>query len=96
MTRTYLTEFPDYDDSIALPDGWIDVSWHNDTCPAFHNTTKGATLYLDYKDPSLRENMPVLRFGAYSVDSDGARTDAWEIEGDDLADVLARIDAHIA
>jgi hypothetical protein len=32
---TYKIEFPDYDDTITLPEGWRDVSWHNDICPSF-------------------------------------------------------------
>jgi hypothetical protein len=27
-------EFPEYDDNLTIPDGWVDVSWHNNACPS--------------------------------------------------------------
>ena len=29
----YREEFPNYDDELWIPKGFIDGSWHNDTCP---------------------------------------------------------------
>jgi hypothetical protein len=50
---TYKIEFPDYDDTITLPEGWLDDSWHNDVCPKI---TKGTwVIWCDYKDPDRRE-----------------------------------------
>lgn len=50
---TYKTEFPDYDDTLSFPEGWVDDSWHNDVCPKF---TKGNVLiWCDYKDFDRRE-----------------------------------------
>jgi hypothetical protein len=50
---TYKIEFPDYDDTITIPEGWLDDSWHNDICPKI---TKGTwVIWCDYKDPDRRE-----------------------------------------
>ena len=50
---TYKTEFPDYDDTLSFPEGWVDDSWHNDVCPKF---IKGNVLiWCDYKDFDRRE-----------------------------------------
>jgi hypothetical protein len=53
----YKTEFPDYDDTIALPNGWVDASWHNDICPSFEKDFKEGTykIFCDYKNPERRE-----------------------------------------
>ena len=54
---TYKIEFPDYDDAITLPEGWRDVSWHNDICPSFEKDLNDVTykIFCDYKDPERRE-----------------------------------------
>jgi len=60
---TYKTEFPHYDDTLSLPEGWIDTSWHNDICPSFERVCGDTTfrLWCDFKDPELRE-LGGLRF----------------------------------
>ena len=54
---TYKTEFPHYDDTLSLPEGWTDTSWHNDICPSFERVYGDTTfrLWCDFKDPELRE-----------------------------------------
>lgn len=52
----YLREFPDYDSTLPSLDGFIDNSWHNDTCPAMINTTWDFVLFCEYENPSLRES----------------------------------------
>jgi hypothetical protein len=54
---TYKTEFPHYDDTLSLPEGWIDTSWHNDICPSFERVYGDTTfrLWCDFRDPELRE-----------------------------------------
>jgi len=56
---TYKYEFPDFDyDMPNLGNGWIDSSWHNDTCPSFeYHNGKGLTyrLWVEYTDPNIRE-----------------------------------------
>jgi len=54
---TYKTEFPHYDDTLSLPEGWTDTSWHNDICPSFERVYGDTTfrLWCDFKDPEQRE-----------------------------------------
>jgi len=56
-TRTIKTEFPDYDDRLSFPDGWIDCSWRNDVCPSYEKDFGSTTykIFCDYKDPERRE-----------------------------------------
>ena len=68
--RTLRSEFPDYDDTITLPEGWIDTSWHNDVCPSFEKTFGDTTfrLWCDYVDPERREMYGAMRFVIYIED----------------------------
>jgi hypothetical protein len=54
---TYTTEFSHYDDTLSLPEGWTDTSWHNDICPSFERVYGDTTfrLWCDFKDPERRE-----------------------------------------
>lgn len=60
---TFQTEFPDFPatDMPAIPAGWTDQSWRNDSCPCF-NTGNGALVYVDFADTSLREIPDGTRF----------------------------------
>ncbi len=53
----YKTEFPDYDQQLSLPDGWVDTSWHNDVSPSFEKQFGAVTykLWCDYMNPDRRE-----------------------------------------
>ena len=51
----YLREFPDYDSTLPSLDGFMDNSWHNDTCPSMINTVWDLVLFCEYEDPNLRE-----------------------------------------
>jgi hypothetical protein len=49
--------FPEYDDVLTIPDGWVDVSYCNNACPSIsHNFGEdhAITIYCDYKDASKR------------------------------------------
>lgn len=50
------TEFPDYpkEDLPPIPETWIDVSWHNDSCPSWQ--IGPYIIFIDYKDPDERES----------------------------------------
>jgi hypothetical protein len=54
---SYREEFPDFDPATmpAIPEGFEDVSWHNDSCPSFVNEAAGLILFVDFADVSLRE-----------------------------------------
>jgi hypothetical protein len=66
----YMTEFPDYDDTLILPEGWQDMSWHNDACPSFDRKFGNINfrIYCEYKDPNKRESLGELRFIVYYED----------------------------
>jgi hypothetical protein len=66
----YMTEFPDYDDTLILPEGWQDISWHNDACPSFERKYGNVAyrIFCDYKDPNRRESLGSMRFVVYIED----------------------------
>ena len=57
----YKSEFPDYDTKLIIPEGFKDVSWHNDIMPHVRKsmTYEGIEITLniwqDYKSVELRE-----------------------------------------
>jgi hypothetical protein len=59
MRFNYKTEFRYFDFDIpALPNGFVDMSWHNDVSPKFerkYNETDYVTLWVDYADENRRE-----------------------------------------
>jgi hypothetical protein len=56
-TRTIKTEFPNYDDRLSFPDGWIDCSWRNDVCPSYEKDFGNTTykIFCNFKDVNKRE-----------------------------------------
>lgn len=84
--RTFRTEFPDFDPATmpAIPETWIDQSWHNETCPRFH-TPNGLVVFVDFADDGDREFGGGTRF---SVHIDGDDLEVLH-EGDDWDAVLA-------
>jgi hypothetical protein len=65
-----MTEFPDYDDTLTLPNAWQDISWHNDVCPSFESRTgqNAFVIFCDYKNPDKREIQNAPRFVVYLED----------------------------
>ena len=59
MRCTYKYEFPNFDYDIPqIPEGFVDVSWHNNVSPSFErklDDTNSITLWVDYADESRRE-----------------------------------------
>lgn len=57
----YMTEFPDYDGELYVPEGFRDWSWHNDVCPCVGKRYDDKDLEIevciwqDYINPELRE-----------------------------------------
>ena len=70
MTTDYMREFPDYDDILTLPEGWTDISWHNDACPSFVRKFGDVEyrIFCDYVDPDRREMHGAMRFVIYIED----------------------------
>lgn len=56
--RQYKREFPDFFLDVAIPDGFVDESWHNDAMPSFGKALpngKILRLFIDYADRSLSD-----------------------------------------
>jgi len=55
-------EFPSYDDIQGFNDllaklpGFVDSSWHNDTCPSMEHEQSQTRIWVEYADPDNREN----------------------------------------
>jgi hypothetical protein len=66
----YMTEFPDYDDTLILPKGWQDVSWKNDACPSFERKYGNVAyrIFCDYENLDRREIQHDPRFILYIED----------------------------
>jgi hypothetical protein len=57
MTHHVFSEFPEYDDTLIMPNGWTDISWHNNACPSISKTIKSdvsLVIWCDYKAPERR------------------------------------------
>lgn len=90
--RNFELEFPDYPaaDMPVMPEGFEDVSWHNDTCPSFLNEDEGLIIFADYADVQKRETQePYPRFtiGVWDNGSTGETV----AESNDFADIIAAI-----
>ena len=52
-------QFPDYDDTLTIPNGWVDISWHNNACPSIAkevNKKLSVVIWCDYKAPEKRRD----------------------------------------
>lgn len=67
----YKTEFPDYDDTLPEIEGFVDDSWHNDSCPKLIKDLGYTivTLWCDYKDLDKREYEGAPRYSIAVTDS---------------------------
>lgn len=86
MNGLYLAEFPDYDGEFYIPEGWEDVSYHNDLCPHVEIRNKAETvitqIWQDYADPQKREYEDRKRYAFMIRPSMGDAT--FYYETDDL------------
>jgi hypothetical protein len=102
MKRTIESEFPDFDLATlpAMPEGFEDVSWHNDTCPSFIDEARGLIVFVDYADPSLseypneRRNGTAKRFVVCRYDTDMGMTHETLLKTDEWSEVLSLIASH--
>lgn len=84
-------EFPDYDDKEGFADlldklpGYIDSSWHNDTCPSMQHEQTLTRIWVDYADPEKRES-PGKRFVIERGDAGNAETVLETDLGSDVID----------
>ena len=84
-TRTYTSEFPDYDGVLPELEGWTDSSWHNDVCPSLTKDNGMWKIWVDYVDPAMREFPDGKRFTVSTTGSlseldnhDRLKTDNWQ------------------
>lgn len=88
---TVRNQFPDYPID-ALPDlsGFIDTSWHNDTCPSFRHGHH--LVWVDWPDPREREDPEGYRFIICALDKEGRIIDGEpSFQTDDWSEVRAFI-----
>lgn len=83
----FTDQFTDYPeaDMPAMPAGFEDQSWKNDSCPSFHSDAKRLTIYVDYKDDGMREIPGFQRFMVFMTNADASlldQTDAVVITDD--------------
>lgn len=86
--QRWISEFgPGYDvpGAILAEPGLLDVSWHNDACPAFGRNEHDYdyVIWVEHPDPARRE----LPFGRFSVTTANGETSLYE--GDDVEAALA-------
>lgn len=86
---------------IVIPEGFEDVSWHNDSCPSFACDALGVYLFVDYADRSMSDFPKNKRFSLVRGEvEDGvmvhadAGEDATLAHTDDFQEVLAVISAR--
>lgn len=96
-TANLQREFPDYDVATlpAIPAGFEDTSWHNNSAPSFENRELRLSIWVDYADESLREFEGGQRFSVNCTDEEGAPlTDEPNLTTDDWSAVEAMIAAE--
>jgi hypothetical protein len=88
----YRKEFPDFDPATmpAIPKGFEDTSWHNDSAPSFLSKRLMLRIFVDYADPEQREIPETKRF-SLSVHSEEHSEGETLVESDDFADLLPHI-----
>lgn len=93
---TIATEFPDFDLATlpAIPEGWVDASWHNDASPCYEATAHGRLIriFVDYADAAQREIADGPRFSVQ--DTAGGESAPRDFGTDDWAEVLAYVAAE--
>jgi hypothetical protein len=77
---TYRNAFPTFALDVAIPSGWKDSSYRNDTCPSWQTDSpvphQRVRVFVDYADRSEREFPDEQRFNAY-VENDVSGTVHW-------------------
>lgn len=100
MAVTVCEAFPDYpvaDFPADLPTHWQNQSWHNDAMPFFVVPDKHLGVWMDYKDPDMRENGPDWpRFLVEQLDNDDCHTNdvPMLLTTNDWPLVLALVQCH--
>ena len=92
----YRTEFSDFPeaDMPAIPEGFADNSWHNDSCPNFASEALGLHIWIDFADPEQREISDGCRFTLEPSDNLDTITDP--VCTDDWAAILEAVEEERA
>ncbi len=86
----YLKEFPDYDSTLPVLDGFVDDSWHNDTCPSLVNVAHGLKLWCEYANPKRRTG-GCKQYILYHVNDDNWSDDNYVMESDNIEEIKKEI-----
>jgi hypothetical protein len=76
------TAFPEFnvDTLPSIPEGWVDVSWHNDACPCFSPSVDSEiSVFVDYEKFKDRESEAEKRFSVHEwKNGSNFESDSWE------------------
>lgn len=98
----YKKAFPDFTPETMpdTPESWLDVSWHNDSCPSFlvmqggegdSNFTQ-CRVWIDYMDSALRDVQGAARFSVTFESDNLERQSELAFQSDNFAEILAWIE----
>ena len=76
---SYQSEFGGFDLDVEIPEGFEDISWHNDAMPSWWNPEKNLRLWIDYKDKKDSEFSDTEDWNRF-----GLVFQAEEVEGNEL------------
>jgi hypothetical protein len=94
---TYQTEFPNFDPATmpAIPAGFEDASWANETCPHFINDALRLHIFVDFTKEDDREHQGVKRFSLHPSEAfdigEAADEQITLVASDDWQEVLTAI-----
>ncbi len=94
----YQTEFPEFIGEMpAIPDGWQDSSWRNDTCPSFTLPAVAGVMvqvWIEREAAALRELPESARFHIHVYGCEHSEPLRVPYSGDDWADCVAVMEAE--
>jgi len=93
LRAPYRDDFPDFDPETMphIPDGFEDVSFHNDICPHFVSDPLELEIWVDYLDKDKREFPDWPRFRV-SPQRAGTEIEGESLETDNWEEVVAFVD----
>lgn len=94
---TWQTEFPDFKaaDMPEPPEGFEDVSWHNDAMPSFFNEELQLRLWINYADPQMRESTAMTRYCLEATDAECQPHEPhWYYNTDNWSGIMTTIKHH--
>jgi len=100
MRCNYKYEFPNFDYDIPqLPEGFVDVSWHNDVCPSFSkdlNDKQEMVVWVNYANEDKRECGGLqFAFVIRAIDGEDTFNFQCELETNSWDEILDKIKSTI-